>query len=227
MNRAEYHRSLIRTISLVKGNSLCRKTFPNYVPVETDYEHYSTKEEYLSVYKKTIQNQTFSILLKDESALRYTYVPSPDGVLLIRYDYFQFPFDFPSYEEYLIANGLKYKDVRDEFKDAYEQELIEAPLKLYLTPIRYEYDETEYTLGIHPVSHIHIGYKNSIRIPACMILTPLAFTLFILQQCYFDKWPSLLNKQNVKDNINISKRGRYLVSSSFFDGLDKQELYIN
>ena len=52
----------------------------------------------------------------------------------------------------------------------YEQAIAEAKLQEGITPIRYDYDYQRYDPIFHPISHIHIGHNNGVRIGISKIL---------------------------------------------------------
>ena len=54
--------------------------------------------------------------------------------------------------------------------------------------IRYENAPSQYKPFIHPCSHFHIGLHSENRWPSSRVLTPLAFTLWIVKQYYGSFW---------------------------------------
>ena len=49
---------------------------------------------------------------------------------------------------------------------------------------------------------IHLrNFSNNIRIPSSVEMTPLTFTLFILQQVYYDIWVKEFTVKSCQDNI--------------------------
>ena len=51
---------------------------------------------------------------------------------------------------------------------------------------------------IHPVSHLHIGQNNNVRIPLSKILLPSSFVMFIIKQVYWEKF-----KEYSQNNISF------------------------
>ncbi len=54
--------------------------------------------------------------------------------------------------------------------------------------IRYEVAESQWVPLRHPFAHFHIGFHSENRWPVSRILTPLAFTLFIVKMYYANEW---------------------------------------
>ncbi|MFQ5978924.1 MAG: DUF2290 domain-containing protein [Candidatus Heimdallarchaeota archaeon] len=67
-----------------------------------------------------------------------------------------------------------------------------------VAPVRYDYDPQNYGQA-HPASHLHVGFKNNIRVGSDRILTPISFVLFIIRQYYPEEWLLLL--ENPRNNI--------------------------
>ena len=226
MNRAQYRSSLDKTKSLLNRLSLTKYILLGHRPVAYEYLGLLKTHDYIAIYKKAIEEYNYDILLYDDSILQFSYNVDSSGKPLIRYSYYQFPFDFPDYKEYLLINGLTYEEAGELFIDEYEQELSEASRKLYYTPVRYDYCEDEYTCAVHPASHLHIGYQNSIRIPISIVITPYMFTLFVLKQCYYSQWTELIKDSSFLKAVDLSKVSCLDIRSEFFTNLDKKELYL-
>lgn len=226
MNKAQYRSSFDRTKSLLRRMGLSK--------IELDFHRRFTAEffdihnsiDYVTTYEKAIQEYYYDILLFDESILQYSYDQDAHNNPVIRYAYYEFPFALPSYDQYLIENGFSYDEAGELFRKEYEQEFSESILKEYLVPIRYDYSEDQYTCGVHPASHLHIGYLNSIRIPISMILTPYMFTFFILKQCYYKEWERCITEPRFLRAMDLSKTSCMALSNEVFGGLDKKELYL-
>ncbi|MFQ5979222.1 MAG: DUF2290 domain-containing protein [Candidatus Heimdallarchaeota archaeon] len=106
----------------------------------------------------------------------------------------------------------------------YECPVIEEPMngrdipdyKPHVAPVRYDYDPQNYG-QTHPASHLHIGFKNNIRVGSDRILTPISFVLFLIRQYYPEEWLLLL--ENPRNNIwcrNIRRDG-LLVPNDILD----------
>jgi hypothetical protein len=63
--------------------------------------------------------------------------------------------------------------------------------------IRYDYAPDDYNEGLHPASHLHIGFESEIRIGCKCIMLPQTFILKIVRQCYPNEWYALLNVENL------------------------------
>jgi len=106
-------------------------------------------------YKLAIINFDYDILLFDESILQFEFTKF-EGDINLRYVYCQFPYDFPTYKTYLKDIGHDYDEVRDKFREDYEQEVNEAELKKICIYIRYDYNPLSYKPIVHAASHLHL-----------------------------------------------------------------------
>lgn len=226
MNRAQYRSSLDRTKSLLRRMGLSKIDLDFHQRLPAEFFDIHNSIDYVTTYQKAVQEYYYDILLFDESILQYSHNLDVDNNPVIRYAYYEFPFVFPSYDQYLIENGLSYDEAGELFRKEYEQEFSESILKEYLVPIRYDYSENQYTCGVHPASHLHIGYLNSIRIPISIILTPYMFTLFILKQCYYNEWARCITEPRFLRAVDLSKTSCTDLCNEVFKDLDKKELYL-
>lgn len=225
MNRSQYAISLNKVNSILKRNSLLKGgpvSFRGSVIKTTEAEEY----DYVTAYKKIIDVFDYDFLLFDESILQFAYATDSQGKQLIRYAYYQCPFEYISYEEYLSNIGFFYEEVSDIFQAEYEQELSEASMKENFMHIRYDCSEDDYELAVHPASHLHIGHLSSIRIPIQMIITPYIFTLFVLKQCYYRDWKCLIADSKFRKELLRSKISCSPLDTKLFCELDRTELYL-
>ena len=226
MNAGQYK------ISLNKINRLLRKySLTKEIPSSLGMKNVPTEdpdiESYASTYQKAIDSFTYDLLLFDESFLKFSRSSDPKGQPeVIRYAYCQCPYEFISYEEYLESNGFFYIEVGEAFRGDYEQDLSEAPLRELFNYIRYDYSGQGYQVGIHPASHLHIGLTGSIRIPIEMVITPYMFSLFVLKQCYYDRWSVLMMDAAFWGSVQTSKVSCSPLNIEGFADLDRTELYL-
>lgn len=195
-------------------------------PISKEFIRVARENDFFNVYLTAIKNFDYHFLLLDESFLQFEYNRNSTDNVTLRYAYYQFPYDFPTYKGYLMEKGLSFNEVGYGYKDEYEQALSEAPKKDTFVLIRYDYSEKEYSSGVHSVSHFHFGYSNSIRIPSSVIITPLLFILFVLKQVYSDLWKSLIKESKFHRIYKSSKSKSQNIRRDFFDDLDKKELYL-
>ncbi len=225
MTPGQYRSSFDKARSLFRAVSLSKDMALTYVPSRGTINDPGLGD-YVEAYRTAIEQLKYDILLFDDSIMQFAYERAVGGKAYIRYTYYQFPFDFPTYEEYLARNGLTYCEAGELFRDYYEQELSEAALIRYPTSIRYDYNEDLYTHGVHAASHIHIGYRSPLRIAVCMVLTPYLFSLFVAKQCYYDRWCELIRDAQFRRKLVASKTSCTELPNCLFADLDKKELYL-
>lgn len=216
----EHAKRLLNKFDLLKSADFYQK------PISCEFTRVTKGKDFLNVYLTALKNFDYHFLLFDESFLQLEYNRNSTDNVTLRYAYYQFPFDFPTYKEYLMERGLSFNKVGYGYKYVYEQALSEAPQKDTFVLIRYDYSEREYSPGVHSVSHFHFGHSNSIRIPSSVILTPLLFILFVLKQVYSNLWKSLIAEPKFQRVYKSSKSQCPNIGMSFFDNLDKKELYL-
>ncbi|MGE5437708.1 MAG: DUF2290 domain-containing protein [Syntrophothermus sp.] len=179
--------------------------------------------EYNTVYESLIKKYNYDFLLYDESFFQYDFNES-NGY--IRYAFFQFPYDFPTYDNYLLQNGFDINEIGEALRTEYEQEISEANLMNNVYPIRYEYSIKDYKTLLHPASHLHIGYHNDIRISSAHIITPLVFTLFVIKNCYYDLWERQIQSKKLNKFLLPVKMSCHKIPATYFGDKDKYELFL-
>lgn len=216
----EHAKRLLSKSDLLKSADFYKK------PISGEFIRVARVKDFFNAYLTAVNNHDYHFLLFDESFFQFEYNWNPTDNVTLRYAYYQFPYDFPTYKEYLMEKGLSFNEVGYGYKYEYEQALSEAPKKDTFVLIRYDYSEREYSSGVHSVSHFHFGHSNSIRIPSSVIITPLLFILFVLKQVYSDLWKSLIEESNFHRIYKSTKSKCQNIRICFFDDLDKNELYL-
>lgn len=146
---------------------------------------------YLERWKESIANQWYHVLLEDHSFLTFSSTANSAS-----YAYLQCPLDAPTFREFTLDLGQPYNAAtRNALADDYQMVLDTASRRANVTPIRYDYDENGYRRGVHPVSHIHFGLDNNVRLGFSKRLTPASFALFVMRQMYPECWERILNHQ--------------------------------
>lgn len=225
MNIGKFKSSLDNSASLLKKNALLRLHNQRSKSLLKKNIEVFRNENIVDIYKLAISNMDYDILLYDESLLQFEFIKFEECIKL-RYVYCQFPYDFPTYKTYLKNNGYEYNEVREEFRDDYEQEVSEAEIKKICIYIRYDYDPLLYVPMVHAASHIHFG-NNTIRIPISRIISPCSFVQFILKHAYYDQWCSLMKNNDFKSEFSRIKNScTSLLNSEIFKDLDIKELYL-
>ena len=198
--------------------------FSNKFSVE--FKGLSSEKDYLKTYKYAISNGQYDFLLNDRSFIQFSCDKEQSLIHKIRYAYYQVPLDIPTYEEFLQIQGLDYAECGENMYSYYEQELDESSLKKSITPIRYDYDVTEYVELDHALSHIHIGHDNDIRIPISHILSPLAFVAFIIRHSYWEVWKKSMRDTRFSNLYFKAKPECSMIDKSYFSSQERKDLYL-
>lgn len=158
--------------------------------------------------------------------VRYVWLESPKSIEPI------FEFARIYLAELLGIDSLSQEQIdalMDEYGEditlAYEAHVAESPLKQHVTPLRYELHHSGYREGYHPLSHLHVGQNENIRLGCLHVLTPMAFTMFVLRHVYCEHWRALLDSGWVMAN---RKRAREFceIPAGYGKDLDRIELWL-
>lgn len=165
----------------------------NYFPsIDFDPAVYR-KKNYVENWKSLISDNIYTFLLTDNSIFNFKF---DSALKSISFTFFECPYNCQTYKEYLDENGLSDHEGEKVFEDYYEVYLFQCALKENPLMIRYDLDYNSYSVGTHPVSHIHIGHKNQIRVGIDKVLHPKSFVNFILRQHYPSTWKQILEFEN-------------------------------
>lgn len=147
------------------------------------------EKPYIDQWRTALENDWYHVRLEDHSLLMFS-----ESDHSASFSFLQCPLDVPTFRSYLDSIGLKYTERnRINHRDNYEMVWITSSPREHLTPIRFDYDENGYRCGTHPVSHIHIGLGNQIRIGVNRRMTAVSFVLFVMRQLYPECWERILN----------------------------------
>lgn len=195
-----------------------RNFYPNK---DFDPSVYRSKN-YIENWKSLIADNIFMFILSDNSLLNFKYTTSS-----LSFSFFECPFDCQTYNEFIIENELEDESENKIFEEDYEIYVNQCPLKQNPVMIRYDFDITSYVQGLHPVSHMHIGHKNQVRLGFNKVISPKSFTSFILRQNYPAIWKSL-----IMDNhpwIDFFKKEKSVlnnVEKTYWNTLDISEFHL-
>lgn len=190
-------KKMLKSIDNFKKENTTRPRSLAYSKFSEDFIKTSQDGEYEKIYQTAMRNSDYDFMLKDDSFFQFSCdtISGSDDTTYIRYAYYPNPRYFCTYVEFLETNGLSYEECADSFELDYEQEIAEARLKSAVTPIRYEYDSYRYLPAIHPISHLHIGHEENMRIALSKIMLPQKFVSFVTRTCYYNEW-----KKSIKEN---------------------------
>ena len=178
--------------------------------------------DYEAEWAATYRARAFDFLLNDSSLFQFSRGDEDQAYL--RYAYLQCPFGGGSYEEFLAERGLRYEAVGDGMVADFEAVTSAAAPRRSPIYLRYDYDPSLYRRGVHPASHIHVGYGTEIRVNSTRILTPRSFLLFVIRQAYPAVWSRLLLARGAKALEGPARMGLHLVPTEFDELEDRAEL---
>lgn len=145
----------------------------------------SSPATYDAIYMKCLEKAYFNMSLSDFSFFQYGWSAENE----VRYAFYPNPFlagelrhsQIRAYRELVDADLMSQEDYLSLLRGK-ESPDIRMPL------IRYE-NSPEQRRGLpHPCSHLHIGHHGDNRWPLSRVLTPLAFTMWVVKQYYGERW---------------------------------------
>lgn len=209
-----------------KENSLKKLEFKK-INFSKEFIEISQNDNYKEIYEVARRNNDYDIIILDDGAIfQFSYsTNNKNEITEIRYAYFQAPIDIISYEKFLEHMEFDIRVYGDSFYEEYEQYKSELPMKDFVTPIRYDFSIPEYKYVKHPVSHLHIGHNNEIRIPMSVIITPFEFVLFILRHIYYIEWKGDIENPEFRKYYDQARKHMASVSKEYFIDDDKLDLY--
>ena len=180
------------------------------------------KERYKDFWTSYFSFNYYDFQLMD-GALLYFGTPSTDS---FSYSYLGPPNLYISYEDFLSEFDL-HENYENQYLGEYSDFLSEQEINPHPSYVRYDYSEREYNPGIHPVSHLHIGYNQPNRVGVCHVMSIMSFVAFILRQFYSDSWRKVLKAPKHFPLLYSYKNDLETVPKSLFSELDKKlDLYL-
>jgi len=157
------------------------------LPISDEFRNLilAPESSYVTVYSKGLSLSHYNFSLQDYAYFQFSWTPDSD----LRYAYYPNPFasgspdrlnEFEELRENLRSGSITYEEYSALLRDQSVDSRIPA--------IRYEHAPSQYRPLDHPCSHFHIGSHVGNRWAINRILTPVAFTLFILKQYYGPAW---------------------------------------
>lgn len=211
-----------------------RQGFPNKGLGAADFKGL----DYRGVYEKCIREYAYDFRLFDQSLLLFTKIGNDVNDGELGYSFMECPVKVMAYREFVGGQmGLTVMDEGfdeavaewgDVLRSDYEQYVTSLNLKSVVTPMRYDYNATQYKAGRHPASHVHLGFENQIRVGTQRVMKPLSFVLFVLRQRYPDEWMQFLqNHANMLPLCRNVREDLDPVDAAFSDALDQHELVLH
>ena len=221
-------KNILSSVELLKTENTTRCRTISFGKFSEEFIQMSQDDNYTMLFDIILKNADYDFILKDDAVFQFSCSENTsleNGK--IRYAYYPNPYDCRSYEMFLIENGESVEDCGDFYKEEYIQYRSECKIKNNITPIRYDYDFSLYRPMSHPISHIHIGFEQNIRIPVSKMLTPIKFVSFVLKNIYFDKWYSGYADENVCKFFSSAKNQCEKIDDTLFSDIEKQLLYLD
>lgn len=193
----------------------------NYLPNDnldvSVYRKYSYKENWENLIKDNI----YDFYLTDNSIFVFKIDSKNEK---ISFSFYECPYECMTYKEFLIDNGIN-NEYDKSFWSLYEEYLNDSNLKENPVTFRYDLDFDSYCSGLHPVSHLHIGFKNNIRIGINKILNITSFANFVFRHHYPVYWKSLIEDSNFTKKYSSEKKKLSQVGKKYWTELDDLEMF--
>jgi len=175
---------------------------------------------YNQLWKSYFSNNNYHFNLKDSSLFLFNFDNSS-------FIFISNPKDSISFGDFLVEQGFdEYETDKYILYPNYEQYLSECDLKEFPLLIRYDYDDDSYNQGMHPVSHLHIGFGNNTRIGLINEMNVEAFVYFVIRQLYPSYWQLILTDKKLLKRIKTNKNNLIEIEDAFYNDKDKLELYL-
>lgn len=192
MLRRDVQSGIIRSWTFVEAIEI-GETISNPSPLEVNEEFrrlvLNHENSYKDVYMAGLRLSHYNFLLSDYSYFQFSW----EAENKVRYAFYPNPFIAGGNEdalkkihrwgELLRAEMITHEDYLALLRDA------EADLRVPL--IRYENAPDQHRGLSHPCSHFHIGFHSDNRWAFNRLLTPFAFSLYIIKQYYGSLWRDL------------------------------------
>ena len=146
---------------------------------------------YVEEWRTLLHGQRYDFRFDDLSLLQFRATGEGPEVEL-RYAFYEAPVRVVGYRSFLQDFlATTFNEAGYGAWSEYEEYVFTAPARP-ATPIRYDYSARMYTEGVHPASHVHVGYRNQVRLGTAKCWRPMTFALFVLRQAYPDVWKEFL-----------------------------------
>lgn len=228
MNSLNDAKAILKEAELFKDYNKTREQTLSIRKFSEDFFRISQSNDYEKIYKVAMENMDFDFVLVDDSIFQFSCIQNERSLKkgTIRYAYYENPRSYMTYEEFLSTNEIEDEEGSESFLDYYEQEKAEARLKNSVTPFRYDYDYIHYEAIHHPVSHMHIGHNNNVRIPLNKVITPAIFVIFVLRNVYLKEWKQAFDKERFRELCLSAKKSCQDLDLDFFNEDEKKLLHI-
>lgn len=227
MNSLNDAKAILKEAELFKDYNKTREQTLSIRKFSESFIRISQSNDYEKIYKVAMENLDYDFVLVDDSFFQFSCIHNEGSFnkATIRYAYYENPRSYMTYEEFLSTNEIE-EEGGESFLDYYEQEKAEASLKNSVAPFRYDYDYIHYEAIHHPVSHMHIGHNNNVRVPLNKIITPAIFVVFVLRNVYLKEWKQAFDKERFRHLCLSAKNSCQDLDIDYFTEDEKKLLHI-
>jgi hypothetical protein len=176
-------RQIEKLTEILVGISLCdHQNFPAVQKLQHGYSEigignhpdigYALKNiSYQEIYEELVQTQTYNLKMLDGALIQMVYHFKNDSIESHRLAFFP----SPTLEEFQNNPEIYLED--EIYADIIAKNIVPFPL-------RFDFDNNNFTECEHPKSHVTLGQYKNCRIPASSPLMPCSFIFFILRNFY-------------------------------------------
>lgn len=215
----KFYTQLNEMADLLKGLGILEEynQYPEFISLSLGELRRLNYEE---LWKTYFRNNNYHFQLKDSSLILFCPATSS-------FTYIANPRESVGFSDFIVDLGFEHESNKHSLYPDYEQYLSECGLIEFPVYIRYDFDENSYNSGLHPVSHLHIGYGNTTRFGLRIHLNIESFVHFILRQLYSPYWEQFIKDSTNCDRTisNIAKLNQ--VDGKYYNELDQLELYLS
>lgn len=177
--------------------------------------------DYVDVWKTHVKNQWYDLRLDDNSL--FFFSKEGDDA---NFSYLGCPYLCEPYSQY--RTKPEFEGLEESFiQELYENEITsssENPKPYYF---RYDYEENAYRAGVHPVSHLHCGLMENVRIGLLKTMDVMSFAAFILRQVYIQQWSNVLSDEPRYHELHICKDNLTDIKPEYYKKFDQhQDFYM-
>ena len=170
----------------------------------------SDNPQYAVLYRLGLRNRDYNFLLNDYSYLQFGHAGGNDD-LSLRFGFYANPFGpVPNLAD--LFDGADYEMYLQLLED---QDEVSSAMA-----VRYDVALRDYIELRHPAAHLHIGLDENSRWPVDKILSPLAFTLWMLKLFYPDQWAD-----SHDDRLSRAKSECQHLGGELFSPRERDQLY--
>lgn len=191
---------------------------PNYSELTPSQVRQMT---YPKLWETCLARRWFDLRLSDEAFFQFKCDEE------FSFCYYEAPVRGKDFETFAFERiGEEWRELESDLRGEYEDYLASLPRDWPATPIRFDFSPKLYRTPCHPVAHIHFGFSSDIRLAAYRVFSPEAFVLFVIRQCYPDRWIKLVDirgheflRKKIRDALDP-------VESKFWVDTDKCETFL-